>query len=141
MPFEDTLQRGKPIVFLYGKRPFSGGVCEGVERALATMKAGRVGQAWAGLSEERGCSCSAGGGWAVPQRCSAAETDRHTAHSNAPPRTGGRRRVVVPPVLGFGDRGTVLRPTEHVPGKQGAVPPGATLEYDLTLRTVSIPPS
>lgn len=49
--------------------------------------------------------------------------------------------MVVPPALGFGDRGAVLRPTEHVPGKQGAVPPGATLEYDLTLRTVSIPPS
>lgn len=48
--FEDTLQRGKPIVFLYGKRPFSGGVCEGVERALATMKAGgaRLGVCGAG---------------------------------------------------------------------------------------------
>ncbi len=39
----------------------------------------------------------------------------------------------MPPELGFGDQGTVLRPTEHVPTKQGVVPPGATLEYELTL--------
>lgn len=38
--FEDTTARGKPIVFLYGKRPFSGGMCLGVEQALATMRAG-----------------------------------------------------------------------------------------------------
>lgn len=38
--FEDTVARGKPIVFLYGKRPFSGGTCLGVEQALATMRAG-----------------------------------------------------------------------------------------------------
>ncbi len=38
--FEDTMARGKPIVFLYGKRPFSGGMCLGVEQALATMRAG-----------------------------------------------------------------------------------------------------
>lgn len=42
--FEDTTARRKPIVFLYGKRPFSGGMCLGVEKALATMRAGeRVG--------------------------------------------------------------------------------------------------
>lgn len=38
--FEDTTARGKPIVFLYGKRPFSGGMCLGVEQALATMRTG-----------------------------------------------------------------------------------------------------
>ncbi|GBF97198.1 hypothetical protein Rsub_10059 [Raphidocelis subcapitata] len=91
--FEDTRARGKPIVFLYGSRPFTGGICAGVEEALSTMRA------------------------------------------------GGRRRVTVPPALGFGDRGAVLRPTEHVPDKQGVVPPGATLVYDLQLERVSVPPS
>ena len=38
--FEDTQARGKPIVFLYGARPFTGGLCEGVEKALAGMRAG-----------------------------------------------------------------------------------------------------
>lgn len=49
--------------------------------------------------------------------------------------------MTVPPKLGFGDQGAVLRPTEHVPDKQGEVPPGATLEYELSLIRVSIPPS
>lgn len=56
-------------------------------------------------------------------------------------RAGGRRRVVVPPSAGFGDRGAVLRPTEHVPDKQGAIPAGATLEYEIELLRVSVPPS
>jgi FKBP-type peptidyl-prolyl cis-trans isomerase len=56
-------------------------------------------------------------------------------------KAGGRRTVTVPPGLGFGERGAVLRPTEHVPEKQGAIPPGATLEYELELERVSIPPS
>lgn len=42
--FEDTTARGKPIVFLYGKRPFSGGMCLGVEKALATMRVGEGGE-------------------------------------------------------------------------------------------------
>lgn len=91
--FEDTTARGKPIVFLFGSRPFTGGMCPGVEIALRTMRA------------------------------------------------GGKRRVVVPPALGFGDGGTTLRPTEHVPEKQGVVPPGAELVYELDLQRVSIPPS
>ncbi len=49
--------------------------------------------------------------------------------------------MTVPPELGFGQGGFVLRPTEHVPEKQGAVPPGATLEYELSLLRVSIAPS
>lgn len=56
-------------------------------------------------------------------------------------KAGGRRRVTVPPSLGFGDKGTVLRPTEHVPEKQGVVKPGASLEYELVLERVSVPPS
>ncbi|EFJ42139.1 hypothetical protein VOLCADRAFT_107395 [Volvox carteri f. nagariensis] len=91
--FESTRARGKPIVFLYGSRPYTGGMCAGLEQALASMKA------------------------------------------------GGRRIVTVPPELGFGERGAVLRPTEHVPDKQGIVPPAATLVYDVELVRVSIPPS
>ncbi|KAK9909539.1 hypothetical protein WJX75_003819 [Coccomyxa subellipsoidea] len=91
--FEDTKERGKPIVFRYGSRPFTGGLCQGVEEALSNMRA------------------------------------------------GGIRVVTVPPQLGFGDQGAMLRPTEHVPEKQGEVHPGATLEYELNLIRVSIPPS
>lgn len=93
MQFESTRERRKPIVFLFGSRPFTGGMCEGLEQALAGMRA------------------------------------------------GGRRLVTVPPELGFGPRGAVLRPTEHVPEKQGVVPPGASLVYDVELVRVSIPPS
>ncbi|KAG2428554.1 hypothetical protein HYH02_014358 [Chlamydomonas schloesseri] len=91
--FESTRKRGKPIVYIYGSRPFTGGNCAGLEEALSTMKA------------------------------------------------GGRRLVTIPPALGFGERGAVLRPTEHVPDKQGIVPPNATLVYDVELVRVSIPPS
>jgi FKBP-type peptidyl-prolyl cis-trans isomerase len=56
-------------------------------------------------------------------------------------RAGGRRVVSVPSAAGFGDRGAVLRPTEHVPDKQGVIPAGAQLEYELDLLRVSIPPS
>ncbi|PNW86711.1 hypothetical protein CHLRE_02g095097v5 [Chlamydomonas reinhardtii] len=91
--FESTRKRGKPIVYLYGGRPFTGGNCPGLEEALSSMKA------------------------------------------------GGRRLVTIPPELGFGERGAVLRPTEHVPDKQGIVPPNATLVYDVDLLRVSIPPS
>jgi len=38
--FEDTKERGKPIVFRYGSRPITGGLCQGVEEALSTMRAG-----------------------------------------------------------------------------------------------------
>ena len=38
--FEDTKARGKPIVFRYGLRPFTGGLCQGVEEALSTMRTG-----------------------------------------------------------------------------------------------------
>lgn len=56
-------------------------------------------------------------------------------------KAGGKRIIIVPPQLGFGDKGFMLRPTEHVPDKQGIIPPGATLEYELELVRVSIPPS
>ena len=56
-------------------------------------------------------------------------------------RAGGRRVVVVPPAAGFGENGYTARPTEHVPEKRGEVPPGATLEYDIEVVRVSVPPS
>jgi FKBP-type peptidyl-prolyl cis-trans isomerase len=56
-------------------------------------------------------------------------------------KAGGRRLISVPADQGFGDKGAMLRPTEHVPDKQGLVPPGAALEYEITLERVSIPPS
>eukprot|EP01024_Parvocaulis_polyphysoides_P011340 TRINITY_DN13979_c0_g1_i1.p1 TRINITY_DN13979_c0_g1~~TRINITY_DN13979_c0_g1_i1.p1 ORF type:complete len:278 (+),score=39.07 TRINITY_DN13979_c0_g1_i1:526-1359(+) len=90
---EDTFSRGKPIVLYFGGRPFTGGICEGVEEALMDMKA------------------------------------------------GGVREVIVPPELGFGTRGTVLKPTEHVPEKQGIIPPDTQLFYKVELVRVSIPPS
>ena len=34
------MKRGKPIVFRYGTHPFTGGLCRGVEEALATMRTG-----------------------------------------------------------------------------------------------------
>ena len=48
-------------------------------------------------------------------------------------RQGGRRIVVVPPEMGFGDEGDVLA--------EGNVPPGATVRYDIELARVSVPPS
>ncbi len=48
-------------------------------------------------------------------------------------RQGGRRIVVVPPDLGYGD--------EEVRLQDGTVPAWATLRYDLELTRVSVPPS
>eukprot|EP00983_Pelagomonas_calceolata_P043481 1138919-Pelagomonas_calceolata.AAC.2 len=38
--FEDTRARGKPVVVFTGSRPFTGGLCEGVEIAMESMRAG-----------------------------------------------------------------------------------------------------
>eukprot|EP00955_Chlamydomonas_euryale_P084587 363984-Chlamydomonas_euryale.AAC.20 len=38
--FADTRKQGRPIVFLFGGRPLTGGMCAGTEQVLATMKAG-----------------------------------------------------------------------------------------------------
>ena len=38
--FQDTKKRGKPIVFILGSRPLTGGLCRGVEEALKSMRAG-----------------------------------------------------------------------------------------------------
>lgn len=161
-------------MFLYGKRPFSGGMCPGVELALSTMRAGGWAALWlAGRAggmrggRPRAPHTVRAGGWVPPERAGgrsvpqhrcltiAVRAATHQPHARplltrplARPRTlhrrnpaGGKRVVTIPPELGFGDKGLTLRPTEHVPEKQGAVPPGATLKYELELVRVSIPPS
>lgn len=55
-------------------------------------------------------------------------------------KAGGKRRVIVPPELGFGSEGVVLFPEETDPTKQGNIPPNSTLIYELELLRVSIPP-
>jgi len=83
----------KPLVFISGRRPLTGGLTPGAVEALSTMQA------------------------------------------------GGKRRIFVPASQGFGKEGGVLKPTEHVPDKEGVIPPNADLEYEIELIRVSIPPS
>jgi FKBP-type peptidyl-prolyl cis-trans isomerase len=91
--FVDTSDTGKPIVFIYKRRPFTAGNCLGVELALEDMRA------------------------------------------------GGKRHVFVPSEYGFGTEGVSLKPSRHVPEKNGFVGSNVDLEYDLELVRVSIPPS
>lgn len=90
---EDTFKRGKPIVFPFRSRPFTGGICAGCEEALSTMKA------------------------------------------------GGKRLVTVPPQVGFGSAAYSVRGTRHAADKDVVVPANSTLEYELNLIRVSLPPS
>ncbi|KAL4633070.1 hypothetical protein ACB092_04G094700 [Castanea dentata] len=76
----------KPLALVMGSRPYSRGMCEGIEYVLRSMKA------------------------------------------------GGKRRVIIPPTLGFGEKGTDLGP-----GVQ--IPPFATLEYIIEVEKVSIAPA
>ena len=188
--FESTKARGKPIVYLYGSRPFTGGICAGRGRgALLVLPqvegVGRgLGGLWVWQEVAVGCSNQGVAKWvcrgcgAKRQLAAAVSGHRHHPHTTCPgprpfttlpnphtsayspylvpqcyPRVtgveeamatmkaGGRRRIIVPPSAGFGDAGAVLRPTEHVPEKQGVIPGGAELEYEIELKTVSIPPS
>lgn len=86
--FVDTFGEGKrPLALVMGSRPYTRGMCEGVEYVLRSMKA------------------------------------------------GGKRRVIVPPSLGFGDDGADF-------GEEGAqIPPRATLEYVVRVDKVSIAPA
>jgi FKBP-type peptidyl-prolyl cis-trans isomerase len=56
-------------------------------------------------------------------------------------RAGGKRHVFVPSEYGFGEQGTSLKPSRHVPEKNGSIGPNVDLEYDVELVRVSIPPS
>lgn len=152
--FEDTKERGKPIVFRYGSRPFTGGLCQGVEEAISNMRAGAdlslPTSAHLILSQYsqfllRRCAFT----WKAAKQCkweclpsnAKVVISESILDTGVLAWAGGIRVVTVPPQLGFGDQGAMLRPTEHVPEKQGEVPPGATLEYELNLIRVSIPPS
>ncbi|XP_061359521.1 peptidyl-prolyl cis-trans isomerase FKBP17-2, chloroplastic [Gastrolobium bilobum] len=85
--FVDTFEGDKkPLALVMGSRPYSKGVCEGIEYVLKTMKA------------------------------------------------GGKRKVIVPPNLGFGDNGADL-------GTGVEIPPLATLEYIVEIEKVSIAPA
>ena len=85
--FVDTFEKGeKPLALVMGSRPYSKGVCEGIEYVLKSMKA------------------------------------------------GGKRRVVVPPSLGFGENGADL-------GSGVQIPPLATLDYIVEVDKVSIAPA
>lgn len=85
--FVDTFEKEKkPLALVMGSRPYSKGVCEGIEYMLKSMKA------------------------------------------------GGKRRVIVPPNLGFGENGADL-------GSGLQIPPLATLEYILEVDKVSIAPA
>lgn len=76
----------KPLALVMGSRPYSKGVCEGIEYVLKTMKA------------------------------------------------GGKRKVIVPPELGFRENGADL-------GSGVEIPPLATLEYVVQVDKVSIAPA
>lgn len=76
----------RPLALVMGSRPYTRGMCEGVEYALRSMRA------------------------------------------------GGKRRVILPPELGFGDDGADF-------GSGVRVPPGATLEFIVQVDKVSIAPS
>ncbi|KAF7822268.1 peptidyl-prolyl cis-trans isomerase FKBP17-2, chloroplastic [Senna tora] len=85
--FVDTFgSQKKPLALVVGSRPYSKGMCEGIESALRSMKA------------------------------------------------GGKRRVIVPPSLGFGEEGADL-------GNGFQIPPFATLEYVVEVERVSIAPA
>ena len=76
----------KPLALVMGSRPYSKGICDGVENVLRTMKA------------------------------------------------GGKRRVIIPPNLCFGEEGADL-------GSGVQIPPSATLEYIIEIDKVSIAPA
>lgn len=85
--FVDTFDGDKkPLALVMGSRPYTKGMCEGIEYIVRSMKA------------------------------------------------GGKRRVIVPPNLGFGEKGADL-------GTGAQIPPFATLEYIVEVDKVSIAPA
>lgn len=85
--FVDTFSGKKPLALVLGSRPYTKGMCEGVEYVLR-------------------------------QRMKA----------------GGKARVVIPPSLGFGDKGADL-------GEGVGIPPNSTLEFIVQVDKVSIAPA
>ncbi len=140
--FEDTAARGKPIVIVFGGRPFTGGMCPGLEE-------GDGGKGGMDLGRSV-CVMGKVIQFGPLPHCLNARLYSFYPHQIPSPlphfsalrtmRAGGIRKVHIPAELGFPD-GMVLRPTEHVPGKVGGIPPGAELDYEVELLRVSIPPS
>ncbi|KAL5722020.1 hypothetical protein ACHQM5_005591 [Ranunculus cassubicifolius] len=84
--FVDTFEGEKrSLALVMGSRPYTKGMCEGIETVLKSMKA------------------------------------------------GGKRRVVIPPSLGFGEKGADLNSHQ--------IPPFATLDYIIEVDRVSIAPA
>jgi len=80
--FVDTFGgKGKSLAMVMDSRPYSKGLCQGIEHVLRSMKA------------------------------------------------GGKRRVIIPPSLGFGDRNVEF-------GQGLEIPPSATLDYIIEVDTV-----
>lgn len=85
--FVDTFGKNtKSLALVMGSRPYTRGMCEGIEYVIRTMKA------------------------------------------------GGKRRVIVPPKLGYCDTGAEF-------GYDVSIPPCATLEYIVEVHRVSIAPA
>uniref|UniRef100_A0A803N8A9 peptidylprolyl isomerase n=1 Tax=Chenopodium quinoa TaxID=63459 RepID=A0A803N8A9_CHEQI len=85
--FVDTFgKNNRSLALVMGSRPYTRGMCEGIEYVLKTMKA------------------------------------------------GGKRRVIVPPKLGYCDNGADF-------GSDVSIPPCATLEYIVEVDRVSIAPA
>ncbi|PIA63705.1 hypothetical protein AQUCO_00201214v1 [Aquilegia coerulea] len=85
--FVDTfVGERRPLALVMGSRPYTKGMCEGIEYVLRSMKA------------------------------------------------GGKRKVIIPPSLGFGEKGAEL-------GSGVQIPPFATLEYIIEVDKVSIAPA
>ncbi|KAH0919332.1 hypothetical protein HID58_026992 [Brassica napus] len=79
--FVDTFGGKKSLATVMDSRPYSKGICQGVEYVLRSMKA------------------------------------------------GGKRRVIIPPSLGFGDKNVEF-------GQGLQIPPSATLDYTIEVDTV-----
>ncbi|MCL7042241.1 hypothetical protein MKW94_015304 [Papaver nudicaule] len=85
--FVDTFQKDKrPLALIMGSRPYTRGMCEGIESVLRSMK------------------------------------------------LGGKRRVIIPPSLGFGENGGDF-------GSGIEIPPHSTLEYIVEVDKVSVAPA
>ncbi|KAI8528619.1 hypothetical protein RHMOL_Rhmol12G0161900 [Rhododendron molle] len=85
--FVDTFGgENRSLALVMGSRPYTRGMCEGIDYVLRSMKA------------------------------------------------GGKRRVIVPPGLGFGEKGAELGPDVQIP-------PNAALEYVVQVDRVSIAPA
>lgn len=134
----------KPLVFISGRRPLTGGLTPGAVEALSTMQAGGkrrifvpASQAGPSSPHPRGkpgsnhalqpltyaprCSTSSTTQQAQSQAISACDCSIDcdsivVSHHNATARSW---------LQGFGKEGGVLKPTEHVLHKEGVVPPNA----------------